>query len=127
MSSASSKRTRRYAGHVDSFEVPPDDEMLPAKIDVGQWVWTVWEECPDVPIRGLITNRHKRRTRSRRTSVVYEVRCLDNGTPADYHLPRNRLCLTKAEAEEECARAVAAAGEGGQDDSAGEEWRPDDD
>jgi hypothetical protein len=84
-----------YDGHVNNFNVPPDDVLIPEAVGLGKWVFVCFEGYEGRAHRGIVTNRVK-------GASLFTVRCHDDDgvKPADYDLDRSVLFATREEAEE---------------------------
>ena len=50
-----------FSGNAHDFNIPPDDEMIPKRIDIGSWVFAVFKESGRTAVRGIVVSRTKRR------------------------------------------------------------------
>ena len=84
---AINRRNCAYDGAVDNFIIPPDDERIPVKINVGQWVFAAWTDWGSVT-RGYVIKQYKKR--------LWDVRFLnEDQRPYDYKMKEDDLCLTR--------------------------------
>ena len=86
-SSTSNRRNCVYDGAVDNFIIPPDDERIPDKINIGQWVFAAWTDCGSVT-RGYVIKKYR--------NGFWDVRFLnEDQRPYDYRMNEDDLCLTR--------------------------------
>lgn len=89
-----------FSGNAHDFNIPPDDEMIPKRIDIGSWVFALFKETGRTAVRGIVVSRTKRRGQ---LTVRFEE---NNGPPGDYEMYNYQLSKTRAEAEETKKRHI---------------------
>ena len=88
----------KYAGHVSNFNIPPDEMLVPDNIQLGSWVYTVFDSDPGVAFRGIVVSLVK--GDSTRMQVRFLSEESDSGVD-DIYVPKILLFKTRQAALDE--------------------------